>query len=294
MISIGNKIEVIASSTKGKGAKIRKGSLGYVSTTSTPSYIGGGGGMFTGNLLVTPAKVIFTRFGHERKPRSEVKFVALIHPVINPKTIKNKKTYLERIVKQALDYTQEIKEIFKREGIKINKVNAIAVHTVNTTENVTISNNECSSWVRSIALSGILHNLLFIGPNDPSRRTLDRLVANNTQNLDWLHTCVSSKTGVKQYVDHLFEGDKKELKPFVFRMQELLQLNRLQELQTFKVFKPTLANGGVVYGMCWRLCSMSLMDNVEKGITSSNHVRRAIEQTRGWFDAYNEIAKKSV
>lgn len=294
MIPVGNKVEVIASATKDKGARVRSGSLGYISTTSKVHCLGNNKTMY-GAMYVVPAKIVFTRFGHERKDRNEMKFVALVYPTTETKMVKNKKAYLTKLVKQALDYSAEIRQIFKNEGINVNRVEPIVVHNVNTTSNIIASKNEFLAWLRSVALSGALHNLLFSPPMSAKTKTLNKLIDDSHANLSWLRATVSSRQSAMGYVDYLFGKDRSYLKAFVARVQEALQLEKLETIDNLRrSANSPFRGGGVVFGVCWQLSQLGLEKRINDYIPGSHMNRRVTKLAKDWSAVYTGINTKSL
>lgn len=289
MIPVGNKISVIASSTKSKGARIRKGSQGYISTIGEISSPGlnsfnGGGAMY-----IVPAKIVFTRFGHERKLRNEVKFVALVFPSIDPEPIKRKKIYLNKLVKRALDYSEDIRQIWQNEGIRINKVTAVAVSGLGCSENLTSNPTEFAAWLRSIAISGSLHKILLCNTTSPYRKTINSLTGGDKKLLVDLHACVSKKARVESFTNSLFKGDRKELTGFILRMQEVLKLEKLRSISAISDNRPTRRGGGTTFGKSWELHTLGLSKLVGALVPRNYGTERIQKHAAGWFDAYTDI-----
>lgn len=101
MIFQGNKVEVVASYTSGKGAKIRVGSTGYITNTNPNiMHIQNRDNQF----IIVPAIIVFSRYGFEKKHRSEAKEVNLIYPGfnVNGYNINDMKRFLNSIISFTL------------------------------------------------------------------------------------------------------------------------------------------------------------------------------------------------
>lgn len=294
MIPVGSKIEVIASSTKGKGTKVRKGSLGYISTVGKVYCIGTKKSA-TGAMFIVPAKIVFTQFGYETKERNEVKFVSLVYPSTDPKEIKNKRAYLNKLTKLALDHAEEVKQIFKTEGITVKKIPAIAVHTLNGTENVTRRKVDYSAWFRSIALSGILHEILYCNPNDPKLKTMNKLIVNDVNLLEKLRAGTNSRNDATALVDNLFIKGKKEVNAFAVRMQEVLQLDKLHKLHEIRINRSLPGRSrGTTFGMCWQLYAFNMTKRAEDIARSTYSGKHCSKLALSWLNIYSEMIKKSI
>ena len=294
MISVGNKIEIIVSSTRSKGTKIRKGSIGYISTVGKIYCIGTRKSTH-GDMFIVPAKVVITRFGNEAKERNEVKFVSLVYPTVDPKQIKNKRTYLTKLTKQALDYTKEIQDIFKSEGISAKNVPAVVVHTLNGTENIIKKKTEYQAWFRSIAISGILHNILYCPPMDARLKTLNKLINGDFNLLNNLREGINSRNNTIALVDDLFAKGKKEVNAFTIRMQEVLQLDKLHKLHEMRQnCVPYLQGGGNIFSMCWQLHVFGLKNDI-KSIANRSHTHKHYNTLAlTWLNIYTDLMKKSI
>lgn len=295
MIPVGTKVEVIASATKGKGAKIRKGSLGYVTScgqlhdlprSSLPVY-------------VMPARVVFTRFGYASKERSEIKFVAAIYPSRSPKTLKNPESHLNKKLRQCLDGSDWIRNIFQSEGLKAKKITPVVLDTLNTTTNITSSKNEFRSWLRSILLSGILHKIVYSPSTHEFQKTLEDLTKGDQKLKSWLMASMASKQHAEEFCDYLFtvDGCSSKGKTFIDRLQTVLQLNKrktiAKTLENFKN-KPMFYNTKLVYQGYWQLSSIGAQESIIQKIGTGYGSRMGYEVASLWKEIFNDISKTSV
>lgn len=172
MIPIGTKVIVLASSTSAPGTKIRRGSLGYISSIGATLHF------HQLNVFVTTAKIVFTRFGYEKKRRDESKFVGLIFPhrMLNPKKSVNIQKYINKLVHKSLDASAQIREMFKSEGVKTKNITNIIVHKTLIECNVSSNYNEFKSWTSSILCSGHFHKLFLAGKKGSLNKMRDNLL----------------------------------------------------------------------------------------------------------------------
>jgi hypothetical protein len=144
LMTVGTKVEVIASTIKKKGAKPRAGSQGYCITSDKLCHINGP------NVIAVPASIVFTKFGHQTKRRSELKNVCLIYPK-DKRPIKNVKPYLNKLLKNTKDYAS-INFIMRSLCNKkmISTTDLMIIKPIVTSENIKNSSNEFNSWLRCV------------------------------------------------------------------------------------------------------------------------------------------------
>jgi hypothetical protein len=138
MIFQGNKVEVIASYTNGKGAKIRVGSNGYITNISPNiSYLANR----DNQIIIVPAVIVFSRYGFEKKHRSESKEVSLVYPGFNGYgyNITDMKKFLNSMINFVLS-------VYK------NKINSklIAIRKSYEPTNILIRKSDRTAWLRSV------------------------------------------------------------------------------------------------------------------------------------------------
>ena len=162
IIQAGTKVKVVLSSEIDKGAKLRKGSLGFVTTIgSEPVYTP------NGEMLVVPVKLTVTRFGNEKKSRCEEQYAAVIYP--NEAPGDNMPRRWKNFIKRAVDSTAIIKNIFEYNGVNIRgRVPCVALLETTECADMCKDTNELTAWVTSLFRSGVFHELFF-GGSDQSK-----------------------------------------------------------------------------------------------------------------------------
>lgn len=231
MLFIGNKVKTIASAAKGRGAKVRTGSVGYVASISKLHYI-----PFSRNnsIYVTHANIVFTRFGYEHKSRNELKSVLLIYPAISTHKIENKISYLKYSVDHVRDRIQQISEIFKKESVAINKAIPMAVCSINSSTNLSENRNELVAWLKSIVFSRQLQNILVASKEMPENKTLNILTDSSKSKRRVIFEIIKGSRNIEAYTTKLYNGDINNLCNFIYKMQELLLLHKLKTLNHFE------------------------------------------------------------
>lgn len=282
MISTGNKVEVLISSTKKKGSNIRKGSTGYVATVGETHIVSN-----RIPIIVTPSKIVFIRYGYEGIKRCEAKVVLLVHPSNDSVIIKNKKAHLRRMVKQTLDVDPDTKKrIFTDTGV--NNATAVIVRNSSISNNITNDKEEFLAWFRSISLSGELHKLLFCMPTDPANKTKQLL---KETSLITLNECISKFAFMKKYVDNLFsEGvcSKKGI-ALATSLQEILQLKSMQTLhdKTNMVKGNPFSNNNILV-LFWMLALNNIPFEDDKH-GGSRYKRDSYTRIKTWVSVLNKI-----
>jgi len=231
MLFIGNKVKVIASAAKGRGAKVRTGSVGYVASISKLHYVPSSR---NNSIYATHANIVFTRFGHEHKSRSEPKSVLLIYPAISAHKTKNKINYLEYLIDHVRDRIQQISEIFKKEPVAINKAIPMAVCSINSSTNLSEDRNELVAWLKSIVFSRQLQNILFASKETPENKTLNILTDSSKSKRRVIFEIIKGSRNIEAYATKLYNGDINNLYNFIYKMQELLLLHKLKTLNHFE------------------------------------------------------------
>lgn len=178
MFNVGEKIKIIYSNDKRKGAKVRKGSIGYISTLSHPISI-----TDKHNYIMVQASIIFNQFGINDKKRIERQEVILINPLRVQKytTIKTQKKFLMNLIKLTRDSKSDIQLKLLRSGIFIRK-NYPCVIALSSFNNLTISNDksEFICWMYSILQSNLIKRFkdLHFNKNSPENKTYTNLLNN--------------------------------------------------------------------------------------------------------------------
>jgi hypothetical protein len=139
MIFQGEKVEVIASYTNGKGAKIRVGSKGYITKTHpNVTHLTNNRG---NRIILIPAEIVFSRYGFEKRSRSERKLVDLIYPGyrgIGNNNITNMKKFLDSSINFAMSASSG------------DKKKVVAIRKSQEPINLLYSRSERVSWLKSV------------------------------------------------------------------------------------------------------------------------------------------------
>lgn len=181
MVFEGTKIGVISSSENGKGNKIRRGSLGYLSEVGTQIYAGKN----SITTVIAPAKIIFTRFGFQKRERSESKLVHLVFPLEWDKNTKNPLNHLDKITKRAKDINPDVRRNLNALSSHTNITGSLG-HNTNSTKlpsivikelcsDITSSEYEFKSWLKSILSGQIIVNLIRTRKKSKINKTYDVL-----------------------------------------------------------------------------------------------------------------------
>jgi len=149
MIPIGQRVAVLASSTKKSGAHIRRGSIGYVSRTGRSVTID------SLKAVVTMARIVFVRFGFEKRSRNETKTVFLIYPLIPITVITNAQAYLNNLTKGALNSIEEIKN-----KLDEYEKDVYVVAAAQAPVNILTNKNEYRGWFLSALQSGKFYDMV--------------------------------------------------------------------------------------------------------------------------------------
>lgn len=178
MFNVGEKIKIIYSNDKRKGAKVRRGSIGYISTLSHPINISD-----KHNYIMVLASVIFNQFGINDKKRIERKKVILINPLRIQKytTINTQKKFLINLMKLTRDSKSDIQLKLLNSGI-IYKKNYPCVIALSSFNNLTISDEESEfmCWMYSILQSNVIQKFknLHFHKHSPKNKTYTNLLNN--------------------------------------------------------------------------------------------------------------------
>jgi len=214
MIFTGQKITTLVSSNNIPGANVRKGSLGYVSVLGNPKFY------YKIESLLVPAKIVFTRFGFEKKRRSETKIVFLLFPITKDAAIKNIRRHLNNRVKKAMSMHSILKRNLLSEGVKLNKFDILIVTKTNLESNIN-TENEFEAWISSIIQSGIFHKLLTLGNKDEIKKAKQELVLGLPEVEESLRKCVK------------YNGE-------IGKLARFLQTRPVERLEIIKQFKQYL------------------------------------------------------
>jgi len=226
MIPQGHKITVLASSKTKSGANIRRGSIGFVSGIGK-TYTFSKQGMF-----VTPAKIVFTRFGYEKKERNETKFVTLLHPITSPSYIKYHQKFLNTLTIRSVDMTDRLKKHFANEGVLTKPSATVVIKHINHGTNLLTNLNNLKAWSSSILQSGLLHPVVM------STKISNLNVAKNELIKDYpefelkLKDCILFKKQSNTFIDTIANNDALKLL-LIAKLQGFLTLKAREDILNY-------------------------------------------------------------
>jgi len=245
---VGTKITIVASSAVKSGAKIRKGSIGYIAsvgksyklTDSFPSVI--------------PARVIFTRYGNELKQRCEPKFIGIIIPTVSPDIIKNKQTYLDSLTKQAQDLSPNLNKIFLEEGVKQKKITTVVAVASNKSVDLMRDQNELTAWMTSILYSNMLHRVIYSNEKSPDGNLLKILQTDVPFAKSLIEKYMTDRSFFRKHVATFAEQEPIQCRQLISNIHTIRQLYMLKELSAIfgEHAKPITPLTPLVWN-CWRL-----------------------------------------
>ena len=281
MMPIGSKIQVVSSSTNKSGAKIRRGSLGYIAAVGRLQYI-------SDNLpLIAPARIVFTRYGFEKQNRSEDKFVGLAMPAITDfDFIKNAKAYLDKSIKQTQDANDKLKQIFIKEGVRQKKFSIVAATIDNNAKDITQNLNELSSWVISILSSNILYGIFTPPPNSPRNKLLAVLENNLPFAKELIEKYQRDRDFLKKHLSSLVKQEPENCKRLIFNLRAITNLAMMEKLSNvYKNLNSTVGSTSTaIEDYCYLLNS---------GITPPKirNMRGTDVRLTKWMDFYRSLTE---
>jgi len=282
MIFTGQKIIVLISSNTKTGAKIRKGSLGYVSSFGTAKF------NFKLNAVLIPAKIVFTRFGYEKKRRIESKIVYLLYPIGPCKSIKHVRKYLTSKVKIAQSMTSQLKQDLDKEGVKLNKLNILVVNKTNIETDILSSKNEFGAWFSSILQSGIFHKLYRINDNNEFKKAKSNLLANTHNELFNLKKCLQYNGEITRQAKCIYKN--KEIQFNIIRQfKVLLHLDIRKSIDKIrqKLINQPLFHHIYPYEYLWTINMNNII--LEKNIIEQPSYKNAKIHINNWISHFNTI-----
>ncbi len=206
MFFTAQKIVVLASSTSKTGAKVRKGSLGYVSSLGTPvRYL-------SIPAILTPAKVVFTRFGNEKRERNETKIIFLLHPSSVIKNLTNIQRSMNKKVKSALDMTDKLKLILKNENLRISRPDIVVAAPSKVKISLVKNKIEFQAWVSSVIQSGLFHPIFALGKKNDEAKLKNILLKNLPEVSTNFKRCLKHKGEIDKLTDNLYQDEYKRIK----------------------------------------------------------------------------------
>ena len=284
MLFTGQKIIVLVSSNSKTGAKIRRGSLGYISSFGTSRV------NYKSNFILIPAKIIFTRFGYEKKHRIESKIVYLLYPIESSINIKYIRKYLITKIKVAKSMTPLLKQDLLNEGVKLNKLDIIVVNKTNEKVNILTDKNEFSAWFSSVIQSGIFHKLYKIeGNNEFKKVKLDLLTNINNEIFD-LKKCLQYNGETIKQAKNIYKNKEVQLNIIKqFKTYLHLDIKRIiDELKLKEKLKNSFWNPHFEYESIWTICNNNII--IEKEITTLKTYRGSAALVTNWISQLNILA----
>lgn len=225
MISVGNRVIVLTSSTSKKGANIRRGSIGYINSISA-TYC-----KLSKGFISTPAVVTFVRFGYEKKRRIESKAVMLIHPYVSTHKIKNVAKALKSIIliSNSLSKTNNIMFENQQFGIKnVKKIPSVVVR--NTMSNINLEKNdlEFKAWLYSIMTSNLMNKFNVVNADDPLTKLKNETFTKIPGLLECLNKCRKYKMEAIKFADEMM-SDKEHRRELILSLKRILCLENMME-----------------------------------------------------------------
>jgi len=232
MLPVGTRFEVVASSINKKGTKIRTGSVGYVAGVGNTEYINER--PRKSSLVITPASVIITRFGHENRSRCETKIVGFINITAGIEKSYSTKS-LQKLLDHSASYPDAIKEIFRKHGIEHPKgIPNIIVRKVLNSINITKDPSELLGWLTSIVSSELLNKPL---DKDPEDFGIRKSLSNNLPcGIALLHKYRQDKVFMHKHILSYLQNDPAQFKQLINNLRTMLHLNLIkciEEAQTY-------------------------------------------------------------
>lgn len=273
MIFEGTKVCVVSSSESRNGNKIRRGSLGYLSSVGLQTHIGR-----QEPLVIVPAQIIFTRFGFQNKDRSESKLVYLVFPLRWDDNAKNKLKLLDKFTSMAkgtkpnlnnMLYTLAGHRILTHNvghNVKSNKIPAVVVKAVDS--NIMSSENEFKSWLKSVLSGSLITTLISSNKKSKVYKTYEILEKSN----DYFKTHLLTKK-LKTFVDNAYNYDLERKSNLVSSLQCVLNLykNSMVNPSTklISCFGPREAVTRRIYPLFWQ---MSQINNYFNEVTYKHYL----------------------
>jgi len=252
MIPRGHKIIVLASSTAKSGAKIRKGSIGFVAG------IGKTHDFSRQQMYITPAKIVFTRYGYENTERNETKFVSLIHPTQPSSQLKHVQKFLNKLTVSSINMVDRIKQHFIKEGVKSKPTASIVIDKVRENNNLMCSLNDLKAWTSSILQSGILHPVIMASPHSRLNVAKAALIKDYPEFEARLKYCILHRKQSNEFIDSI--ADNQELKLLLIKkLRGFLTLQARKDISDYsKDFGNRWMSGQQSFHMLWYFLSNNI------------------------------------
>jgi hypothetical protein len=227
MIPRGHKIIVLASSTNKSGAKVRKGSIGFVAGIGATHEFPRQG------MYVTPAKIVFTRYGHESIQRNETKFVTLIHPVVKPLNIQHPQRTLNKLVISSIDMTDRIKKHFETEGVTGRPTVSIVIDRLRKDTNLLNNLNDLKAWTSSVLQNGTLHPVVMAPEHSNLNVAKEELIDGFPEFKTRLKNCILHRKQSNEFIDTI--SDNHALKALLIKkLRGFLTLQARKDILSYK------------------------------------------------------------
>ncbi len=226
MIPRGHKIVVLSSSTAKSGAKIRKGSTGFIAG------IGKTHDFSRQQMYITPAKIVFTRYGYENTQRNETKFVTLIHPAADPSRIKYVQKFLNKLTTNSLDMTDRLRKHFVKEGVTGKPTASIVIDRACKNNNLLSNLNDLKAWTSSILQGGTLHSVVMASQSSNLNVAKTALIDGYPEFEARLKQCVLHRKQSNNFIDSI--ADNQELKALLIKkLRGFLTLQARNDIQLY-------------------------------------------------------------
>lgn len=277
MIPRGHKIIVLASSTTKSGSKIRKGSVGFIAG------VGKTHDFSRQQMYITPAKIVFTRYGYENTQRNETKFVTLVHPANKPSEIKHVQRFLNRLTVSSIDMTDRIKKHFTKEGVNGKPAVSIVVDRMCKDNNLLDNLNDLKAWTSSILQSGVLHPIV-MASKDSNLNVAKNLLINGYPEFEAnLRQCVLHRKQSNEFIDSI--ANNQELK--ILLVKKLRGFLTLQERKDIQDYSESVNNRWISNHIIFRALWYFLSNNL--GLPANSNNIYGIKTHKGNVDAWMQL-----
>jgi len=281
MIPRGHKVVVLSSSTTKSGAKIRKGSVGFIAG------IGKTHDFYRQQMYITPAKIVFTRYGYENKQRNETKFVTLIHPTADPSKITHVQRTLNALAVNNINMLDRIKKLFTDEGVTIKSAVSVVV-TKSYKNNCLLNNlNNLKAWTSSVLQGGALHPIVMADQFSNLNVARGLLTDGYPEFETNLKQCVLHRKQSNRFIDSI--ANNQELQALlVERLKGFLILKERKDMIDYtKEFDDHFMSKGRIFHLLWYFIS----NNIKLPITAKKVYRIKTRKTDAelWMKLFESI-----
>jgi len=249
MIPRGHKVVVLSSSTTKSGTKIRKGSVGFVAG------IGKTHDFSRQQMYITPAKIVFTRYGHENAQRNETKFVTLIHPAVDSSKVTHVQRTLNTLTANSLDMLDKIKKLFITEGVTIKPAASIVV-TKSYKGNYLLNNlNNLKAWTSSVLQGGALHPIVLADQFSNLNIAKGILTKGCPEFETKLKYCVLYRKQSNKFIDSIANNQELQIL-LIKRLKGFLILKERKDVLNYtKEFNNHWMNKDIIFHLLWYFLS---------------------------------------